>query len=586
MRVMTQRRTRLMGVALALELLEDRLLLAGDVEQGDNSHALLPDLIAWTDEERGYVYGWTLDEQPTATLLRLTAVVANVGTGPLELRSGQTHGDATQDVSQRIYLDDGSYVDRPAGSFVYHESHGHIHFDGFTQYNLRAVLPDNQVGDIVATSGKVSFCLTDTAPYDVTLSGTSDQGRYFSCNGFQGISPGWADMYHEGLPDQWIDVTGVPTGQYWLEINTDADSLIAESNEANNISRILIDYVKSDPLSKDSFEPNDSRLNPNAFGTATTRRIDGLRIQAPGNEHLFLWTAPETGVLTVEIESDYQQGDLNLLVYREAPFEEIGLSLGTSDIEKVVVPVVRNSVYLIRVIGKGNAISPAYSLSLSLGADSGTGQADALEPNDTRSRATSLGPGDITIPDLTIHSAVDDDWFRWIAPTSGPVDVSVSFLHASGNVDLFVYEWLSSPRRAALLGSSTGTSDDELVSVMVEAGQTYFIKVIGHEFQTSPSYTLHIYGPEQELLLAGDANRDHRFDHLDIVQVLQAGKYLTGKPATFEEGDWNGDGQFDSADLVLALQAGHYGDKAESSTKALAAAADPAFAQETSEAGT
>ena len=44
---------------------------------------------------------------------------------------------------------------------------------------------------------------------------------------------------------------------------------------------------------------------------------------------------------------------------------------------------------------------------------------------------------------------------------------------------------------------------------------------------------------------AGDANRDDQFNRLDIVQVLQAAKYLSGGPATFQEGHWNGDGVFD-----------------------------------------
>ena len=48
----------------------------------------------------------------------------------------------------------------------------------------------------------------------------------------------------------------------------------------------------------------------------------------------------------------------------------------------------------------------------------------------------------------------------------------------------------------------------------------------------------------------GDANMDGRFDRLDIILVLQAGKYLTGQPATFAEGDWNGDGRFDRLDIV------------------------------------
>ena len=57
---------------------------------------------------------------------------------------------------------------------------------------------------------------------------------------------------------------------------------------------------------------------------------------------------------------------------------------------------------------------------------------------------------------------------------------------------------------------------------------------------------------------AGDANGDLQFDQADIVQVLQAGKFLSGAPATFEEGDWNGDDLFDQMDIVEALQTGNY----------------------------
>jgi hypothetical protein len=66
-------------------------------------------------------------------------------------------------------------------------------------------------------------------------------------------------------------------------------------------------------------------------------------------------------------------------------------------------------------------------------------------------------------------------------------------------------------------------------------------------------------------LQAGDADQDFDFDQLDLVQVLTAGKYLTGQVATWGEGDWDGapggqvgnppagDGVFDQVDIVAAL---------------------------------
>ena len=58
--------------------------------------------------------------------------------------------------------------------------------------------------------------------------------------------------------------------------------------------------------------------------------------------------------------------------------------------------------------------------------------------------------------------------------------------------------------------------------------------------------------------LPGDANGDGEFDRDDIVQVLQAGKFMTDEPASWEEGDWDGDGRFDQLDLIAALQENSY----------------------------
>ena len=56
----------------------------------------------------------------------------------------------------------------------------------------------------------------------------------------------------------------------------------------------------------------------------------------------------------------------------------------------------------------------------------------------------------------------------------------------------------------------------------------------------------------------GDANHDGRFDQFDLIAVLNAGKFLSGQPATWEEGDWNVDGVFDSLDIALAQQTDCY----------------------------
>ncbi len=71
------------------------------------------------------------------------------------------------------------------------------------------------------------------------------------------------------------------------------------------------------------------------------------------------------------------------------------------------------------------------------------------------------------------------------------------------------------------------------------------------------------YGQESECTLEeirqpGDANQDLVFDQLDLVQVQAAGKFLTGRPASWAEGDFNGDGVFDRLDVIAAQQTGNY----------------------------
>jgi hypothetical protein len=56
----------------------------------------------------------------------------------------------------------------------------------------------------------------------------------------------------------------------------------------------------------------------------------------------------------------------------------------------------------------------------------------------------------------------------------------------------------------------------------------------------------------------GDSNGDGVFNRHDLVDVLQAGRFGTGRPATFQQGDWNRDGVFNPIDIVFALQSGTF----------------------------
>jgi hypothetical protein len=54
------------------------------------------------------------------------------------------------------------------------------------------------------------------------------------------MSVGWGDVYNWFLPDQYIEVSGVPDGYYILTTTADADGLVLETNENNNTVSALI----------------------------------------------------------------------------------------------------------------------------------------------------------------------------------------------------------------------------------------------------------------------------------------------------------------------------------------------------------
>ncbi|MEW5852683.1 MAG: lysyl oxidase family protein [Myxococcota bacterium] len=121
--------------------------------------------------------------------------------------------------------------------FEYSSCHEHYHFRGYANYRLLDL-----DGNDVVTGRKQAFCLEDVDQ----LSPDAGPAR-FTCDN-QGISAGWADTYHQALDCQWVDITGVPGGNYQLEVSVNPERIIPELSHANNVTTIPL-TISSDPAS-------------------------------------------------------------------------------------------------------------------------------------------------------------------------------------------------------------------------------------------------------------------------------------------------------------------------------------------------
>ena len=216
-------------------------------------------------------------EEGAQNCLRFDQVFANIGEGTMEMRFVIPHdpNSPAHNIFQRVFRSDGGFDERFAGQWEFHPAHQHYHFLGF---GLSKLWRANSLGDRldsfpirsrrhefrgkehhhgppdepIRTGRKVSFCMADTtidswlqkgdgprtynAP-DCLFPAFSDADNDYL---IQGITQGWADTYDWYLPDQYIEVTGVPDGYYLLETTVDPDNSLLEADETNNCGSVLI----------------------------------------------------------------------------------------------------------------------------------------------------------------------------------------------------------------------------------------------------------------------------------------------------------------------------------------------------------
>jgi Lysyl oxidase len=206
-------------------------------------------------------------------LLRFSTTARNTGTADVVLGDPQCPDCITHPLA---VCGNPQVICSPAGG------HGHGHYSNYARYELL-----DSTGRVAVVGRKQGFCLRDSiCPSPV-----------YTCT-FQGISAGCADVYGANLGCQYLDVTGVPDGNYTLRVTLDPFGRIAELDETNNVTTQAV-TLGSDTCAGATDLPATGGTFTGTTAGASTESGSCAAQTALAPEHVFRWTPAVSGAASI-----------------------------------------------------------------------------------------------------------------------------------------------------------------------------------------------------------------------------------------------------------------------------------------------
>lgn len=510
---------------------------------------LLPDITIRTDELYDNVIVTNI--VPGRRHIRLSTGTPNQGAGKLYVYGGADLGNGKQQVIQRIYRTNGTFWERNAGQFVYHPTHNHIHVEAWCQYFIREVLPGDGVGAVLAQGEKTSFCILDLAVFDSSLPGFPPGGQFNSCSSTtQGLSVGWMDIYSKELDGQWIDITGLPNGEYWLEAEVDPEGNFLESNEGNNVGRIKVNIGSgSSTILPDAYENNNSRTetaarvegainSPNLGPCNPSRVIPGLTIHSSTDQDYFRFYMPATGTASdlVRIDFSHGAGDLDMRLLNSSG-TSLATSEGTTNFEQISMSGRAAGYYYVQVFGWSGATGPNYTLTV----------------NPSANGAPSVTVVDPPAGDIELDHGLDAYAVTWTSsdPESNPrwVTLYVNDTPTLDGTEQLIQTTINTP-------AASGTA--VINSAYVDPGTYWVYASITDGGTTTGDWSTGTL--TWAVPCPADVNGDGDLDVLDFLDYMDAFGLCENQPAPCTgssgvSGDFNGDTMIDVLDFLDYMDA-------------------------------
>ena len=208
-------------------------------DMGNPAPSLLPDLVSLP------AWGMDVRRQRKQDFLRFAATVWVGGASGLHVEGFRRPSQDVMDAYQYFYQD-GEIVGRaPVGTFEFDDRRGHTHwhFRQFAEYRI-VDASNNQV----VKSTKEAFCLVPTDAIDLSLEGAQWRPDHIgfagSACGHEGslwvkevLPLGWGDTYMQSRPGQSFNVTDLPNGTYFIEVEANPGGNLHDGDPGNNVER-------------------------------------------------------------------------------------------------------------------------------------------------------------------------------------------------------------------------------------------------------------------------------------------------------------------------------------------------------------
>ena len=266
-------------------------------------------------------------------------------------------------------------------------------------------------------------------------------------------------------------------------------------------------------LPDDGLEDNDDCTTPNAQGAGSDM---GLFVSTSDADYYEV-TVPAAQILTVDLTFVDASGDVDLELFDAGCVTSLDTSFTTSDNEQATwangTGAAATVIIAVTVDGAGGSDCNTYDMDIAFMPDPcQAGTDDALEDNDDCSTPTVLTPG--TQTGLFV-SKTDSDFYQVNVPAGDQIDVSLSFIHAMGDVDVFLYDDNANCVAMADLVRGFSASDDEFITWTNTTGAAidYLIEVNIFPLTTTAdcnNYDMTIFvGPDPCIAAGVDAFEDN-----------------------------------------------------------------------------